>query len=123
MEKLKECKSSMDMVGKLATKDQNKTLMPAAKAMKKVYTPLYEKMYGKENVQGIYSSDEQISTKLRGIYSIVYSSDPMTPNQEIILRQTLEAIQGAVAEINGFLDGEWKAYREAVEKAGVSLFK
>ncbi|MCF8381396.1 MAG: hypothetical protein K9H49_17615 [Bacteroidales bacterium] len=123
MEKLKECKSSMDIVSKLATKEQSDSLKKVTKEMKNVFDPLNIKINGKENVQGIYGEDATVSAKLRGVYGIIYSDEALTPTQEIVLKQSLKICKDTVKEIEDFLGKEWKNYKDAVEKTGVSIFK
>ncbi|MBE0652663.1 MAG: hypothetical protein IH594_02625, partial [Bacteroidales bacterium] len=123
METLKECKSTMETVNKLATKEQKDSLKEITQETKKLYDPLYEKMYGKENVQGIVDESQQITSKLSGIYGVIWPDNALTPTQEIVLKQSLDICEEAIKEISSFMENEWKKYREAVEIAGVSIFK
>jgi hypothetical protein len=123
METLQKCKSTMETVNRLATQPQKDSLKTVTKETLKALDPLNEKMFGKENVQGIVDESQQISSKLSGVYGLIWQEEAMTPTQDIVLKQSLEICEEALGEINSFMENEWMKYKNEVEKAGVSIFR
>lgn len=123
MDKLNECKSAMETVKKLSTKEQDEQLKDATRSLKGKLDPLYEKLYGKQNQQGIVDESYMITQKLSRVYSIIWSDDPLNPTEEMVIDQSLKLCRETVSEIEDFISKNWTAYRTEVEKAGVSIFK
>ncbi len=80
-------------------------------------------LFPREDVQGIFRDPRVVTSRLRGLYSIIYEFEPLNATQKLVLKQSDELITQTVQRINRFLENEWKTYREAAEKAGFTPFK
>ena len=126
MQRIKECKTTMQEVNKMVPKKKNekiKNLKKVSKVTTDSLKAISSILFPKENVQGIYRDPKVVTSRLRGLYSLVYEIEPFNTTQKLVLKQTDELINKTMKRINRFFDQEWKPYREAAEKAGLTPFK
>ena len=126
MQRVKECKTTMQEVNKMIPKKKNKNiknLKQVSKVTADSLKAISSILFPKENVQGIYRNPKVVTSRLRGLYSLVYEIEPFNATQKLVLKQTDELISKTMERINRFFDQQWKPYREAAEKAGLTPFK
>ncbi len=126
MQRVKECKTTMQEVNKMIPKKKNKNiknLKQVSKVTADSLKAISSILFPKENVQGIYRNPKVVTSRLRGLYSLVYEIEPFNTTQKLVLKQTDELINKTMKRINRFFDQQWKPYREAAEKAGLTPFK
>ena len=126
MDRLKECEKIMQEVGKMnaGKKDStykafSKTARVTADTLKAIKKILYQP----EDVQGIFRNPDVVTSKIRGIYSVIYEIEPLNATQKLVLKQSEKIAVETIQRINRFLGHEWKDYREAAGKAGLTPFK
>jgi hypothetical protein len=78
-----------------------------------------------KEVQGIRSDPELLQAQLRRARSYALASAwGGTPEpSETVLRQTRLYLADVIRTVNTFFSRDWPAYREAVDRARVSVFK
>ena len=133
IDKLNEAKKAMESAMKMvpggneeglkATKEQSKEIGKKIKELKELIT-------APEDVQGIYRDPSILSTKLGELSFYLGVSrfggsfyHKPTPNQEIVLKNVEKDLSAAMGEINTFFDGDWKSFREEIEKLNPTPFK
>lgn len=74
------------------------------------------------SVQGIYSNDNLVSTKLRRAYgaAIGYWDKP-GDSEKIALAQAETSYQFFIGRVNNFYDKEWRLFKESVDKNNIVL--
>jgi photosystem II stability/assembly factor-like uncharacterized protein len=123
MEQVKECSESMQTIERLATPAQKEQLKEITAATKKALDPVYEAFYGKEEILGIYENPKQLTNKLSDLYGVIWSTSPLTPNQLLIVDQSIRVCDEGIAMVKTFLEKEWAGYRTKVDETDVSVFK
>ena len=133
IDKLNEAKKAMESAMKMvpggneeglkAAKEQSKEIGKKIKELKELIT-------APEDVQGIYRDPSILSTKLGELSFYLGVSrfggsfyHKPTPNQEIVLKNVEKDLSAAMGEINTFFDGDWKSFREEIEKLNPTPFK
>ncbi len=126
MQRIKECKSTMQEVRKMTQKKKTqavKNLKQVSKVTGDSLKAISSILFPKENVQGIVRNPKVVTSKMWGLYSVIYEIQPLNATQKLVLKQTDELIDETLTRINRFFDNEWKQYREAAETAGLTPFK
>jgi hypothetical protein len=123
---LRQAEESLDFVMKrlndLEDKNAHKALREQSKQVKDQIKELMSLVTQTEDVQGIYSNDELLVSRLftayRSIYDVLY---PITPTQRHHIAFAKKAVEPIVAKIDAFLKQDWQAYKKAVQEAKLSL--
>jgi photosystem II stability/assembly factor-like uncharacterized protein len=123
MARIRECRERYQLVEKIAGKDPSEEMVAAFALVKKQLDEISGKLFRDESIQGIYYPSDALYVQLSGTGSILGGNRPLTPNQNQKLDQYMSLADGAIEMINHFLDTGWSAYREAVNREGVSLFE
>jgi hypothetical protein len=123
MARIRECRERYQLVEKIAGKDPSEEMVAASALVKKQLDEISGKLFRDESIQGIYYPSDALYVQLSGTGSILGGNRPLTPNQNQKLDQYMSLADGAIEMINHFLDTGWSAYREAVNREGVSLFE
>jgi len=128
MNRIKESKKTMAEVKKMIPKekklsDQIKQLREISKVVSDSLKAISTTLFPDKNIQGIYTNPKLVTSKMRGAYSAIYDSQPLTANQKLALKQTVSIIESTVNRIQQFYDVQWKAYRKAAENAQLTPFK
>jgi hypothetical protein len=78
----------------------------------------------REDIQGILRDPHIVSGKLDAASSY-FSAFWHTPNatQEMVLNHLKQSLREPLSQVNGFFEGQWNDYRQAVERAKVSFFE
>jgi len=122
LSKIRRCKESYGLVKKLSGKELSDEMTEASGNMKKRLDVISKKLFRDESVQGFYYPSDALHVQMSGTYSILGSSKPITENQLHRYDHYMKVADEALALINEFLEGQWAAYRVAVEKEGISVF-
>ena len=76
-----------------------------------------------ESLQGIYRPPDALYSKMRGTYSITGADQPLTENQIKQWELYLSAASETIDMIDGFLEKNWKSYRELVIAENISFIE
>jgi photosystem II stability/assembly factor-like uncharacterized protein len=124
---IKTCEKTMQEVGKMHADKKDTAEYEAFRKVSRVTADTLKAikaiLFQPEDVQGIFRSPDVVTSKLGGLYQMMYEIEPLNATQKLVLKQSEEIIRQTVERINRFLGNEWKAYREAAEKAGLTPFK
>jgi len=126
MQRIKECKAIMQEVNKMTPEkktDAVKNLKKVSKVTGDSLKAISSILFPKENVQGIYRDPKLITSRIRGLFSVIKEIEPLNATQKLVLKQTDDLINRTLRRINRFFDNEWKQYRKAAEKTGLTPFK
>jgi len=126
MDRIKECKTTMQTVQKMMPErktDTTKNLRKISKEVGDSLKAISAILFPKENVQGIYRNPKLVTSKIRGLYSAIYEIEPLNATQKLALKQTEKVIDHTVDRINRFFETEWKKYREAANAVKITPFK
>ncbi len=121
---LRDAEASVDFVTKrlndIEDKNAHKELREQSKQIKDQIKELMGLVTETEEVQGIYRNDKLLGSILRQGASndVIY---PVTPAQEQRIAIAKREAKPIVDKIDAFLKKDWEAYKQAVEKAKVSL--
>jgi photosystem II stability/assembly factor-like uncharacterized protein len=127
VDQLNEAKATINMVNTqlkdrddeaaAAVKEMGKALLDTIKAHKELIAQ-------REDIQGILRDPHIVSGKL-GAASSYFSAFWHTPNatQEMVLDHVKQSLKEPLSQVNGFFEGQWLDYRQAVEQANVTLFE
>ena len=80
-------------------------------------------VFRNESVQGIYYPSDALSVRMRGTYSITGATQPLTPNQLQKFDQYMSLADETLEMIHTFMENQWQAYKELVDKSEVNLFR
>lgn len=125
IDRVKETKSTMELVNKQIPKEKSEAVMNLRKVSKEVTDSLKSLtsiLIPDESKQGIFRSDKVVTNKLRSVRMIMYSYQPLNATQKLALKQAEELITETVDKVNHFYDTSWKKYRKAVEEVNISPF-
>jgi len=125
---LRQAEESLDFVMKrlndLEDKNAHKALREQSKQVKDQIKELMSLVTQTEDVQGIYSNDELLVSRLftayRSISDVLY---PITPTHRHHIAFAKKEVEPIVAKIDAFLTNDWAAYKRAVQDAKLSLLK
>ncbi|MFP4095150.1 MAG: hypothetical protein ACLFUB_11735 [Cyclobacteriaceae bacterium] len=127
VDQLNEAKATIEVVNTqlkdredeaaVAVKEMGKALLDTIKSHKELIAQ-------KEDIQGILRDPHIVSGKL-GAAGSYFWSFWHTPNatQEMILGHVKQSLNEPLSQVNGFFEGQWNDYRQAVERAEVSFFE
>ncbi|MBA7557991.1 hypothetical protein ES705_50777 [subsurface metagenome] len=125
IDRVKETKSTMELVNKQIPKEKSEAVKNLKKVSKEVTDSLKSLtsiLIPDETKQGIFRSDKVVTNKLRSVRMIMYSYQPLNATQKLALKQAEELITETVDKVNHFYDTSWKKYRKAVGEVNISPF-
>lgn len=125
-DRIKESKGTMATIKKITPKKKDPTLKHLKAVTKEVDSSMKvmtADMIERTDVQGIFRNPDIITSKLRGLYSALYSIEPLNDTQLLSIKQAEEIIDKTLAKVNKFYAEDWVKYRNAVEKANITPFK
>ncbi len=125
-DRIKESKETMATIKKITPKKKDPKLKHLKEVTKEVDSSMKvmtADMIERTDVQGIFRNPDIITSKLRGLYSALYSIDPLNETQLLSIKQAEETIDKTLEKVNKFYAEDWVKYRDAVEKADISPFK
>lgn len=129
---LNEALNSLDRISELLKLPDNDSLglKEPIKVHQKKATELLTLINPPKDIQGIYRDPEIVSSRLDMTRNYVLSPaiqmsmwKAPTPNEIMALEQTRKAVYLAKNEIEVWLKGDWKTFREGVEKIDFQLVK
>ena len=126
IDRMNEARSSMENIGRLIPKketDEIKRLKEAGKAAADTLKAIGSVLEPDRSIKGIFRDPKVITRDLWRIRSLLYETDPLNETQLLILEQAEKNIDKVMLRIIRFFDEQWPAYRDAVEKANLSLFR
>ncbi len=126
MERLKDCEKVMQEVKKMTPEKKDsvyKAFQKTARVTVDTLKAIKKILYQPEDVQGIFRNPDVVTSKIRGLYSVIYELEPLNATQKLVLKQTQQVVEETVRRINRFLEQEWTDYRQTAEKAGLTPFK
>ena len=125
VDRLKESKKIMQEVNKLLPekkgagyndfKKLSKTASDSLKAIRAAILP-------PEHIQGLYFNPKLVTTKLRGMYGLLFEREPYTATQKTQLSMAEHLIDSTLRRINAFFDNTWADYKKAAEGMHLSPF-
>ncbi len=125
-DRIKESKETMATIKKITPKKKDpnlKHLKGVTKAVDSSMKAMTADMIERTDVQGIFRNPDIVTSKLRGLYSALYSIEPLNDTQLLSIKQAEETIDKTLEKVNKFYAEDWIKYRDAVEKADISPFK
>ncbi len=123
LNQIRDCNESFQLISKLTGEDASDNLKEASDSIKTSLNKLSGELFSDESAQGIYSPPDALYTKLRGAYSIIGSSTPLTKNQVLKYEEFIIQANKMLDLITSFMETEWEAYKALVEEERVPLFK
>ena len=126
VDNIRSCEKIMQEVQKMNADKKDsayKAFRKTAKVTSDSLKAIKSVLFPDENVQGIFRNPNLVTSRLRGLYSMMYEIEPLNATQKLVLKQSDELITRTVQRIRHFLDNEWKAYRTAAEGVGLTPFK
>ena len=123
LNKIRDCREGFELVRKLSSEDQSERLEEFSGPMEQQLKLLEQVLFRDESIQGIYSPSDALFTKFSGTSGILGAANPLTENQLDKLAALMHLADEAIDRIDGFVEGEWAAYREAVLREDISLLK
>ncbi len=123
MERLDESDKTLTLVEEKTKDKNNSELKKLNKALKDSIKALRE-IVSSPQVQGLYSNDELLGSKLRRAYgSIIGYWDKPGETEKIALDAFEKSYQSFIKKVNAFYDKDWKLYKEAVDKNNIMLIE
>ena len=126
VDNIRSCEKIMQEVQKMNADKKDsayKAFRKTAKVTSDSLKAIKSVLFPDENVQGIFRNPNLVTSRLRGLYSMMYEIEPLNATQKLVLKQSDKLITRTVQRIQNFLDHEWKAYRTAAEGVGLTPFK
>lgn len=120
---IRDCREGSKLIGTLASKEQSEKLKEFSEPMEAQLKILEKEFFRDENIQGIYYPSDALYVKFSGTYGILGASKALTENQFDKFAMLMNLADDAINRISAFMEGEWSAYREAVQKEEISLLK
>lgn len=122
MDAMRNAQAAVKRIGdRIKGDDDMKDLQKQSKDMGKQIQEMME-LVNQKQVQGIRRDPNVFSSKLRIPRGYLFWMGPVTETEERVVKQ-LEAQWPPIKEkMEGFVNGDWKTYREAVEAANLSMF-
>ena len=125
--RLRKARETIGTVNKqLGDRDDEpaKALKKQGREVQKTIGALTERFSGKQDIQGFTRDPATVMSRLFTARSYIQSGlNAPDPSADIALGQAREALEAVIGDVNGFFEGDWAAYQQAVEAAAVSLFE
>jgi len=126
IDRINECKTTMATINRQIPRKQTDAIKNLREVTKEVQASLKEitdVILPREDVQGIYRDPDLVTSKIRGVRSIVNETDPLNTTQQWTIEQIEQLIEQTMDKINRFFEEGWEKYKRAVEEAEISFFK
>ncbi len=123
LSKIRDCKETHELVKKLAGEEMPGPLKTSSENVKQQLDGLTKKLLRNDDIQGIYYPSDALYVRMSGTWSILMSNQPLTGNQLQKYELYMSLASEAIGMVDRFMAGQWAAFRQAVEKEGISLFK
>lgn len=126
IDRINECKTTMATINRQIPRKQTDAIKNLREVTKEVQASLKEitdVILPREDVQGIYRDPDLVTSKIRGVRSIVNETDPLNTTQQWSIEQIEQLIEQTMDKINRFFEEDWEKYKRAVEEAEISFFK
>ncbi len=120
---IRDCREGFTLIGKLASKEQAEKLKDLSEPMEAQLKILEKEFFRDENIQGIYAPGDALYAKFSGTYGILGSSSALTENQLDKFAMLMGLADETIDRVSAFMEEEWSAYKEAVQKEEISLLK
>jgi len=124
IQQLSDSKETLELLGKQWPKTSADSLKKQAKALTDSLTTMRELFLNKEDVQGIFRSNDNVSSKIgapsRHLNSAYYG---ISETHEILMREAQKSLDAALKRLNGFYSKTWKSFENEVKALQVSPFK
>ena len=124
-DRLKESRKIMQEVNKLLPEkkdsgfDNFKKLSQAAgDSLKAIRAAIFPP----EHIQGLYFNPKLVTTKLQGMYGLLFEREPYTETQKKKLVMMEQLIDNTLQRINAFFNDTWAQYQKAAEEMHLSPF-
>ena len=125
VDRLKESKKTMLEVAKLLPQKKDKNynaFEKISKVMKDSLKAINAAISPPKNIQGIYSNPKLVTTRLRGVYSIIFEREPLNATEKLVLKQSENIIDNTLQRIDNFFKNQWTAYKKTAEGMKLSPF-
>ena len=123
LKSIRDCRESYELVKKLAGDEISEDLKGGTESMKEELDRITKLVFRDESVQGIYYPSDALHVKMRGVSGILGAGSPLTANQLQKCEQYISLSSETTAMINGFIENEWKKYKELVTAEEISLIE
>ncbi len=125
VDQLNEIKKSISLVEQMLSDDDiSKDIRERTKAAKDTIKYFIELINAPEDIQGIQRSPDILSARLSMLnYYIGSAIDRPNESQEIFFAQVSEEAKQVLAQINQWLDADWKETQKIIEEANLTPFK
>lgn len=124
IKQLNDSKETLDILAKQWPKSGVDSLKKTAKSLSDSLTTLRELFLPKEDVQGIFRSQDIISAKVGAPNRYLGSAiDGISETHEILIREAKKALDSGLERVNLFFTRTWKPFEEQVKAQQVSPFK
>lgn len=127
MERMTKAGETVKLVnGRLADRkdDDAKALKKQAKEIGDKLKELNAVLNGKPAPQGFSRDPNTVMSKVFTARRYLQNGFDMPgKTEEIVAKQAMEAMEGALEQINAFFADDWAAYTKAVDAANISLFE
>ncbi len=126
IDRINECKTTISAINRQIPRKQTDAIKNLREVTRKVEASLKEitdVIQAREDVQGIYRDPNLVTSKIRGVRSIVNETDPLNTTQQWTIEQVEQLIEKTMNSINNFFEEDWEEYKKAVEEAEISFFK
>ena len=120
---IRDCRESYELVKKLAGDEISEELKDATESMKEELDRISKLVFRDESVQGIYYPSDALYVKMGGVSGILGAGSPLTENQLQKCEQYISLAGETTAMINGFIENEWRKYKELVRAEEISLIE
>ena len=124
IKQISDSRETLELLGKQWPKTGADSLKKQAKALADSLTNLRELFLNKEDVQGIFRSNDNVSSKIgapsRYLNSSYYG---VGETHEILMREAQKALDAALKRVNSFYTTTWKSFENQVKAKQVSPFK
>ena len=126
IDRINESKTTMATINRQIPRKQTdaiKTLREVTKEVQASLKEITDVVLPREDVQGIYRDPDLVTSKIRGVRSILNETDPLNTTQQWTIEQIEQLIGETMDKINRFFEEDWEKYKRAVEEAEISFFK
>jgi photosystem II stability/assembly factor-like uncharacterized protein len=119
---IRKCFESYKLVEKLTGDEVSEEFKETSKNVKLELDRISGLVFRNESVQGIYYPSDALAVKMGGTYSITGATHPLTANQLQKYDNYMALADETLEMIHTFMDKQWQAYKEIVNKSEVNLF-
>jgi hypothetical protein len=123
---LDDAKKTVELISKELKGDDEaiKALKKQAQGIQDSIKVLKEMISGKEGMQGIFRSEDNLNARIGAAAGYMeISSDMPNSTQTYIFKQAEAEAKVVLTKVNQFFEKDWKAFQKAVEESKFSIFK